>query len=443
MRFKFVADEPTLSDTLGFEAFVDRIYGSLQDTQTPFVFGLLGPWGCGKTSIQKMLLNRFEQDIITPEKPGFIYIPVWLDAWRYENQANMIYPLLYAFRQSRRQRIAGNESSSFGGALLEVVAASALSMLDVGLRVVSKATTGEAIKLDDIRKHVESVEQNKEGLDDILNKWAENVDGLSDKYAAFIEAYARELATHFRVAEDRIRFAVLIDDLDRCLPGVAVAVIENIKNHLCVPRCIYVLGVNPQIVERGIQTKYDGLDVSGREYLEKILNYSFYVPVASPDMLKAFGALQLHQLIEGELSEAETYEQALQEFGRALASCPFANPRKIKRILNSYLFFIATARDLKTYILTNIVKFLILAEYYPEMFSAFMANDDAIPVARDVILKRKQVQEFENRFGVGLSALVSDLSSMPGLLLFEEIAGGPIVNLKAHLVAVHLAGRRA
>jgi len=66
MKFCFVADEPIDSndlDDLGFAPFVDRIHAALADTATPFVYGLLGPWGSGKTSVQKLLATRFRKDL--------------------------------------------------------------------------------------------------------------------------------------------------------------------------------------------------------------------------------------------------------------------------------------------------------------------------------------------------------------------------------------------
>ena len=65
MKFRFVADEPIGGrelDELGFMPFIDRIHSALADTATPFVYGLLGPWGSGKTSVQKLLAARFEKD---------------------------------------------------------------------------------------------------------------------------------------------------------------------------------------------------------------------------------------------------------------------------------------------------------------------------------------------------------------------------------------------
>ncbi len=67
---------------------------------------------------------------------------------------------------------------------------------------------------------------------------------------------------------------ILIDDLDRCLPETVIRVLENLKNHLTISRCVCVLALDARIVYQGISVKYGGAMVDGREYLEKFLNYS-------------------------------------------------------------------------------------------------------------------------------------------------------------------------
>ena len=291
-------------------------------------------------------------------------MPIWLDAWRYENQDNMIFPLLHAFRQSRTALIGGNEAENFLTSLRQVAASSAVAMLDLGLRAVTKAATGEAMKLKDVKEHVSDVLNEESGeLDGLLSTWVQQVEALGKNYEKFIAGYATELRSKLKATE--IRFVVFIDDLDRCLPSVAVGVLENIKNHLCVPGCVYVLGINPDVIARGIRAKYAGLEIEGREYLEKILNYSFSVPVPETEKLKTFGTMQLQELLPDQ-ADRDLHGKALQTFGETLALCGFSNPRKIKRILNSYLRFLDLNPDHQRFDMTDITRLTVLAEYFAE-----------------------------------------------------------------------------
>ena len=104
-------------------------------------------------------------------------------------------------------------------------------------------------------------------------------------------AYAKEYPFNKpgATAEDA-RFVILIDDLDRCLPETVIAILEKIKNFLAVEDspCIFVLALNPKVVYQGIRVKYHGLEIDGREYLEKIINYSFYVPEPDDEYIKKY-----------------------------------------------------------------------------------------------------------------------------------------------------------
>src|SRR5262249_39810698 len=59
---RFVPDTPIVrqgDDALGAGAFVGLMQRAIVRTETPFVFGLLGGWGTGKTSILSMLQDCF------------------------------------------------------------------------------------------------------------------------------------------------------------------------------------------------------------------------------------------------------------------------------------------------------------------------------------------------------------------------------------------------
>src|ERR1700737_289345 len=98
MRIRFLPDEPidaTANDKLKYREFAQLIKSSLEDTRTPFVYGVLGDWGTGKTSILRLLDGMLKVE----ETDGCQFVPIWFNAWKYENEANMVYPLLYQIKK--------------------------------------------------------------------------------------------------------------------------------------------------------------------------------------------------------------------------------------------------------------------------------------------------------------------------------------------------------
>jgi hypothetical protein len=436
MKFRFVADEPIDRhelDALGFAPFVGRIHAALADTATPFVYGLLGPWGSGKTSVQKLLAGRFQENLEARKTDPWLYVPIWLDAWRYENQDNMIFPLLHAFRQSRTALIgAPSNEGGFLQGLRDVAAASAVAVLDLGLRAVTKAAFGDAMKLKDVKEHVEDVINQPDEVEGLLSAWTAQVEALREKYQEFIRNYAVEVAAKFQVDATKVRFVVFVDDLDRCLPNVAVGMLESIKNHLTVAGCIYILGINAQVIQQGIRAKYAGLEIGGREYLEKILNYSFIVPVPDAQSLARFGTARLNDLLT-DPQDRDRHRASLETFGATLAAHRFSNPRKIKRILNSYLLFLATAADPQRFDMAYITRLIVLAEYYPELLRA---GDRGLDDARKVQSRQLTAAAFQDTYGFAVDAMLADFAAMPRLLDFSIQVQAGRASLKEHIETV-------
>jgi hypothetical protein len=436
MKMRFLPDKPIenwTQDQLKLGKFVDQLRTAIENTETPFVFGVLGDWGTGKTSA----LNLLKDSFITKKGDRTYFIPIWFNAWFYENEANIVYPLLYAIKKDYQQRLKGiDEAKKLGDGLLKVVAASTLALTDVGLRVVSKHFIGDAMKLSDIQEQVKDVLENPGEVEKVLSSWADQVSILSNAYQSLIDSYAAELAATLKdVSQDDIRFVILIDDLDRCLPQTAVTILESIKNFLSANRCVYVFGLNPKVVYQGIKVKYQGLDIDGREYLEKILNYSFYVPEPSVDDVYSFAIKSLEGLLPE--SERAPYQDYFVTFGQVLKECRFNNPRKEKRIFNHYLLFIEkNESELSKYYMDNIVKLIILGEYFPNIFVA-LQNDDSRREIAKIGGAGFGMKDFENIYGIPFGNSYQQLVKMRNLVIMNENATEQKQRFSAHYQAVN------
>ncbi len=111
--------------------------------------------------------------------------------------------------------------------------------------------------------------------------------------------------------------------------------------------------------------------------MEKILNYSFYVPEPALERIKEFATRRLNDLLVAD-KQRDELEKYLAEFGTVLEACRFNNPRKIKRILNRYLLFISRyERQIKTKVfnLASVARLIVLAEYYPVLFKLLYGSE--------------------------------------------------------------------
>jgi hypothetical protein len=93
------------------------------------------------------------------------------------------------------------------------------------------------------------------------------------------------------------RILVIIDDLDRCEPDKAVEVLQSVNLLLNFKSFIVCLGIDARIITRAIEKHYKNLlgsaEVSGYEYLEKIVQIPFKIPEPSKEDIAYFMDRQL------------------------------------------------------------------------------------------------------------------------------------------------------
>jgi len=423
---KFVPDVPilqTTDDGLGFSDLVTTMEESFQHTSCPFVYGVAGDWGSGKTSIMRMLCNRLENSLPQKGREGLAFVPIWFDAWLYENEANVVYPLLHAIRSDLTKRLGPDSMRELENSFLEVAKGTILALTDLGLRTVTQHFIGEKLELKDVKGALDlaSQDQRLTKIEEALEKWTDQVGELHSAFELLLTRYAEKLCEKAPwFASSDVRFVIFVDDLDRCLPETVVRILESIKNFLTASNCIFVLGINPRVVYQGIRSKYPNVEVDGREYLEKIINYSFYVPEPTIKLAKEFADKLFDNLLLDK-ERSEDMKNAFKDFADALKQSRFTNPRKIKRILNRYLLFLNNHGVASTkFSNLNTVRLIVLAEYFPSLFSLFLSSAEAVRKELYSVGEETNLKAFEEKYGVPLAPLYRQVTVMKDLFNFKS-----------------------
>ena len=131
------------------------------------------------------------------------------------------------------------------------------------------------------------------------------------------------------------RLVVLVDDLDRCLPQKAIDVLEAIKLFLDARGCVFVLGLDREVITHAIRVKYRDMEgcIDGERYLEKIVQLQFDLPPLEPEDVRGY---------VDSLAPCWPDARCRDVFAAGLGR---PNPRRIKRTVNSYLFLSRVARE--------------------------------------------------------------------------------------------------
>lgn len=267
-------DRPTETDLLGFEPYVVGIERLVRDFSGDYAFtlGIYGPWGSGKTSFMMQLRKR----LMGNQGDGSPLPVIWFDAWKYDRKEDVRDALVYkvltellAQSQSDEKGEVAKKVKECLSFLGKIIKSSHVTIGGPGLSV--ELTPGSALD--------EPVDRLKE--------FHTGVDKLSEAFSDAVKEFLGELNP------DVHKLIIFIDDLDRCLPENVLATLEALKLFLDTAPCVFIMGIDRIVVERAIQSHY-GTDpaVSGREYLDKIIQLSLTIPLAQPDALaKLFGQL--------------------------------------------------------------------------------------------------------------------------------------------------------
>jgi hypothetical protein len=163
------------------------------------------------------------------------------------------------------------------------------------------------------------------------------------------------------------------------------------------------------------------------------------VPEPDAKCVEGYCSISLEKLV-GDV-DRQDFKRYFERFGQILCDCHFSNPRKIKRILNHYLFFLKLNESkIDQYHLPNIVKFIILAEYYPSVFEMFLNDKNSVEKImmelRKIGSEGFNVQKFEEKFGIHLSDTIAELVQMKSLFDLASPEGRRKIDLSDHAAAV-------
>lgn len=273
-------DNPSRVDLLGFDAIAGPIREALtRHRLDPVCVGIFGPWGCGKTTVLRLIAEGLGVDESI--------IAVFTEPWAYDPatdpKATLIGEVLTALHgelertstltESVRTRIAALAKRVRWSRAIKLAARTAL--------------TAQLPKLEDLEAL----------FGDETTITEPTVQGFRDDFASLLADEALKGIS---------RVVVVVDDLDRCLPETVIDTLEAIKLFLSVPKMAFLVAADEAPVRHAIATRYGESDEAQRlasRYLDKIVQIPVDVPVLGRADVEAY----LAQLLLQERVDPETF----------------------------------------------------------------------------------------------------------------------------------------
>ena len=335
-------------DGFGFEEYAQVLARRVSEVGAPLTFGIFGHWGSGKTSLMNLIDEQIKLSEKKKKRVGNRFETLWINVWQFSNQEELWHAFLQAIfseveeklslwkRIDKRKlfkqllinsyRIVVVATPLIVGAYLSKADAKWQDVINLLINPLSDSVIGGSgalltyalAVLTMIKPAFEAARKTvKFDIKSVLKH---------DSYEVQITEL-RQLQTRFEklvdiLVGDKGRLVVFVDDLDRCTPDKLPDILEAIKLFASTKNCVYVLGMDYDVVRHAIASKYEIDAAEAAEYLEKIVQIPFHLPPLEEERMASFIREQYHGL---HFSIAEI-------FSKGLAS----NPRKVKRALNIY-----------------------------------------------------------------------------------------------------------
>ena len=219
--FKVLVDEPSIRPGLGFEYYSSALADVIKASKPQFAIGIFGGWGSGKTTLMRAIFDELahEQHVI----------PVWFNAWRYEREPHLIIPLLDVLRETLQMRAVRDAEDPNGRIKRMATAAGRAAKAILRSTTLTGSFFGAGAELD-IAQMIAELSSGDNGAEDAP---------VSLYHAAFNTL--KSAADGFS-QDGEGRIVVFIDDLDRCMPQNALALLESMKLFFDLEGFVFVAG---------------------------------------------------------------------------------------------------------------------------------------------------------------------------------------------------------
>lgn len=311
---------------------------------------LYGSWGSGKTTLIHALQNELDRDK---------YEPIVFYAWKYEKDQNLAFSLYECLLDKLKDPKQKKDYIE-----------TARDLLIGSLKGINISVPYVNINFHETLKGIEEALLEKKSEDSFYSK----IKKFEIQFNKLVEKILKE---------QKKMLIVFIDDLDRCEPDHILDLLAMIKLFFILgkesfiekdSKIIFFCGIDKDAVKKAVKKRYGDI-IKSEEYLEKIFDLSFEMPVKTYKIDNFLDSLKIFNEKE-EVSLVSSLFETIN----------FINPRHIKKIFNKYLILCRVKREHKNkykalipaiitgdgdgYIFDTIIVlyFILLHEFYIKKF---------------------------------------------------------------------------
>ncbi|MCK9374979.1 MAG: P-loop NTPase fold protein [Syntrophobacterales bacterium] len=370
-------DSESEQDFLNFTEVAEQIATlAMNHDLLPISIGVFGGWGTGKSTVLRLVENKLH------EAGDNAPVLITFDAWLYQGFDDARAALMEVVSDAlldaaKRDETLLDKAKNFAGRVNYFRALGLIADFGVGMAfgippglltragtAMSSIFSGTGTEEDKAELKGTAKEAHKGVLD--LIKPAEKRTPPKE-----IEAFRKEFGEVLAGLDTTL--VLFIDNLDRCLPDVAIGTLEAVRLFLFMPRTAFIIAADEGMIRHSVAKHFSDPQASHvRDYLDKVIQvplrvpqvgaedlraymYSLFVGLAAPEKLsevqaklmatlqgswkgETFDKTEISKLAEGSPELLDNLAIA-DRLAPILAWAPNiqGNPRIVKRLLNAVL----------------------------------------------------------------------------------------------------------
>ena len=342
----FLSDAPIASqieDILGRKKFAQALCRNIlqhKDKDT-IVIGLYGTWGCGKSSIINMVLDDMHQR--NENKPLIIRF----NPWNFSEQDSLVAAFFNEianslnYKDSPKQAKKLSEKLKVYGHFLSsaLLVSSALRVIIPALFLLIGFVIAGTAYFPGLKTVIGSISAFFILFGTVLVFSKKLMDVVSDfllEWSKFNEKTLQQLKNELNalILKQERRFLIVIDDVDRLNTKEIRQIFQLVKLNADFNNTMYLLAFDRKIIEQSLEEQKG---VSGKDYLEKIVQVSFDVPLVQESKLYSYLFAQLDKIIKPVQDRLWDMNRWNNLFHACLRDF-FSSLRDVKRYINSLKF---------------------------------------------------------------------------------------------------------
>lgn len=417
-----LSDNETKYDLLNNRAIAKTVVKLIKESNDqPISIGIHGDWGAGKSSILEMIEEEFnENNFVDGEK----YCCIRFNGWKHQDFEDAKIALMSAIVSELTSKTdSGDKAKKILKNLWKNINYMAL-VKGVGKIALGVATGASPISI--LNSSLEALQETT----------------FTDDTSSNTEF--KEFENNFKglLKEANInKLVILIDDLDRCLPEVAISTLEAVRLFMFTTETAFVVAADESMIRYAVKKHFpDVVDESknnigiefSKKYLEKLIQVPFRIPalgeveacnyimllmvgsvllednakykdlckegiarIQKPWNVKYFTVSDIQEFLSGDYEKVSNEVLVATQIGHLLSHNTDGNPRKIKRFINMLLLRseIAKSRGFGAEIKLSVLAKMMLAEYYfPDFYThlpEYLTNEGVWKEAKAV---RERIQ---------------------------------------------------